>query len=216
MSAAHHPSETTLLDFAGGNLRSGARLVVSAHLESCAGCRADVAALESAAGAMMAELPSAALDDHALDLALARIERPAPPPRPPAAPLATPLLKGVHVPAALRRADVGPTRWMAPGIRVARLGGGDVGERTYLLRVAGGMRLPEHSHHGDELTLVLAGSFHDAGGHYQVGDLVECGKDDCHDPTVDDDGDCVCLISSQGAMRLREWLPRLLQPLFGV
>ncbi len=214
--SAFHPSETTLLDYVGGSLRPGARLVVSAHLETCWVCRGDVAALESAAGAMLSDLEPAALEPHALDLALARIERPAPPPRAPAGPLATPLLDGIVVPAALRRADVGPTRWMAPGIRVARLNGGAAGERIYLLRVAGGMRLPDHGHHGDELTLVLSGSYSDAGGSYQVGDLVECGAEEHHDPRVDIGADCVCLIAADGAMRMRGWLPRLLQPLFGV
>lgn len=216
MTAPFCPSETTLLDFAGGALRPGARLVVSAHMETCPMCRGNVAALESAAGAMLAELPPAELEPHALELALARIERPAPPPRPPAPPLTTPLLDGIVVPAALRRADIGPTRWMAPGIRVAKLARGAPGERTYLLRVAGGMRLPDHDHQGEEYTLVLAGAFTDAGGRYTVGDLVECGPGDCHNPTVDAGADCVCLISADGPMRMREWLPRLFQPLFGV
>ena len=216
MSAAFHPHETTLLALASGALSPGARLVVTAHLEGCPACRADVEALEAAGGALVSALEPAAMDVHALDLALARIERPEPPPRSPPAPLTSPLLEGVSIPAALRRSQIGPVRQMVPGIRVAKLAGHAPGERLYLLRVAPGMRMPHHGHQGAELTLVLHGSFSDGSGRYRVGDLAELGEDDIHTPTVGADGDCVCLIAADGVMRMREWLPRLLQPLFGV
>jgi putative transcriptional regulator len=42
------------------------------------------------------------------------------------------------------------------------------------------------------------------------------GEDNEHSPTVGADEDCVCLVAAQGVMRMKEWLPRVLQPLFGV
>jgi len=216
MSAAFHPSETTLLDFVGGALNRGARLVVSAHLEVCSACRSDVGALEAAAGDLLVRMPSAQLDPHALELALARIERPEAPRAAPPPFASSALLEGVQVPAAIRRADIGAARWMAPGIRVAKLRNHAPVERLYLLRVGPGMRMPHHGHQGSELTLVLHGSFSDSGGRYRAGDLAEVCEDDVHTPTIDTGGDCVCLVAADGAMRMREWLPRMLQPLFGV
>jgi putative transcriptional regulator len=216
MSAVIHPSETTLLDYAGGALKPGARLVVSSHLETCASCRADVGSLEAAAGLLMASLEPVKLEDDALALALARIERPPPPPRAAPTPQVSTILKDVDVPAALRRAEIGPTRWMAPGIRVAKIRGADPGEKLYLLRVASGMRMPHHGHDGIELTYVLKGAFSDAEGHYGVGDLAETTTADVHTPLIDKGGDCVCLVAAEGEMQMREWLPRMLQPFFGL
>jgi putative transcriptional regulator len=216
LSASVHPYETTLLDYARGALKPGARVVVASHLETCAVCAADVHALEAAAGCLIDGLVPAELQDHALEMILASIERPIPAPAPLAPLAASSLLRDVDAPAALRRADIGPARWMAPGVRVAKLRGVGEGEMAYLLRVAPGMRMPDHGHRGAELTLVLKGSFSDHMGHYRVGDLAEVGEDNEHSPTVGADEDCVCLVAAQGVMRMKEWLPRVLQPLFGV
>lgn len=216
MSASFHPTEFTLLDYARGALPAGARVVVSAHLEHCAACAADVRALEAAAGAMLQALDSAELEDYALARILASIERPPPVFRPAVAGSISSLLRGVDAPRALAGVEVGPTRWMAPGIRIARLKDAGLDERAYLLRVAPGMRMPEHGHRGRELTLVLKGAFSDSMGRYRVGDLVETGEAHEHAPTVDSDGDCVCLIAAQGVMRMKAWLPRMLQPAFGI
>lgn len=218
MSGSLHPSEITLLDYARGALKPGGRVLLDCHLETCAACRADVEALEAAGGVLMQALDPAALQEHALERALASIERPAPPPAPEPFPLTpdAPILKGVQVPRALRRAEIGPARWMAPGVRMAKLRGAGAGEAAYLLRVAPGMKLPDHGHTARELTLVLKGSFEDLGGVYRAGDLAEAGPQHEHQPAVIGEGDCVCLVAAEGTMRMREWLPRLLQPLLGV
>lgn len=216
MSASFHPSEFTLLDYARGALPPGARLVLSAHLEDCAACAADVGVLEAAAGELLQRLVPAPLEAHALARVLASIERPAPAPGPVITGATSSLLRGIDLPRALAEAEVGPTRWMAPGVRVAKLKQAGQGERAYLLRVAPGMRMPEHGHRGRELTLVLKGSFNDGMGRYRVGDLVETGVEHEHAPTIDRDQDCVCLIAAQGVMRMKEWLPHILQPMFGV
>ena len=120
MTARHHPAEDVLLAHAAGKLGAGAALVVAIHLEGCAACRALVGALEVAGGAMLADLPAAAMSSLALQRALAAIERPAPAPRPaPARPLGWP--DELPLPAALRGHSMGRWRWLAPGMRWSRI-----------------------------------------------------------------------------------------------
>jgi len=63
---AHHPSDELLLGAAAGTLDVGAAIVVGAHLEGCARCRASVHAFESAGGAMLESIEPALMAPEAL------------------------------------------------------------------------------------------------------------------------------------------------------
>jgi putative transcriptional regulator len=69
---------------------------------------------------------------------------------------------------------------------------GHPGIRTRLLRIRGGTAVPRHTHEGNELTLVLAGGFSDASGHYLKG----------HRPVADAGADCLCLAVTDAPLRL--------------
>ncbi len=214
MSLHHHPSEAVLADYAAGALADGPSLVVSAHLERCPRCRAEVRLYEGVGGVLMADLPPAPMDDDALALALARIERPAPAPR-----ASTPIRLGpeaLDLPRALARRGVGPRRFVAPGVWVAPVPSRhDDGWRTYLLRAPAGVSMPHHDHHGPEFTVLLRGAYVDDTVRYAEGDFTESGPGDEHHPQAEPDGPCVCFISGQGGIKASGWV-RLLKPLLGV
>lgn len=213
MTPAHHPSEAVLADYATGVLADGPSLVVSAHLERCAHCRANLKLLEAVGGALIDELTPADMDDDALALALARIERPEPA-RPPAVRRLGP--EGLALPRALAARGVGRRRFVAPGVWVAPVPSSHPdGWRTYLLRAPTGVAVPHHGHNGAEYTVILRGAFADGGGHYGVGDFAECGESDTHHPQAEGPEACICLISGQGGVRAQGIL-RLVQPLLGV
>ena len=70
------------------------------------------------------------------------------------------------------------------------------------------MTLPEHGHHGGELTLVLRGGFSDVTGRYGPGDVEDVDNEIEHRPVADPEG-CVCLVGSEGPVRftgLGMWL----------
>ena len=214
MSLHHHPSEAVLADYAAGALADGPSLVVSAHLERCPRCRAEVRLYEGVGGALMADLPPSQMHDDALALALARIERPAPPPR-----ASTPVRMGpeaLDLPRALARRGVGPRRFVAPGIWVAPVPSSHPdGWRTYLLRAPAGAEVPHHDHHGPEFTVLLRGAYVDDTVRYGEGDFTESGPGREHHPQAEPDGPCICLISGQGGIKASGWV-RLLKPLLGV
>lgn len=214
MSLHHHPSAAVLGDFAAGALADGPSLVVSAHLDRCPRCRAEVGLYEGVGGALMADLPPAPMDDDALALALARIERPAPAPR--ASIPVRPGPEGLELPRAVARRGFGPRRFVAPGVWVAPIPSRHAdGWRTYLLRAPAAAVVPHHDHHGLEFTVLLRGAYVDDTIRYAEGDFTESGPGHEHHPQTEPDGPCICLISGQGGIKASGWV-RLLKPLLGV
>ena len=208
MSPLHHPSDALLLDLAAGRFEHGPALVLRAHLEACPACRAVAGGFESLGGALLEALPAAAMEPDALDRALARIETKAPA-------LAAKLEVGL--PRMLAGQDFGPRRWVAPGLWLRRLQAAP-GERfnTYLLHSSPGWRFPRHGHVGAEYVCVLEGGFSDSTGCYVTGDFAEGDEELVHEPLAERGEACLCLISTEGRMRMQGLIARVLQPLVGL
>lgn len=206
----HHPAPETLLAHAAGTLAPGHALVLAAHIEGCARCQAALSRLEAAGGALLEQVAPEPLAAEAFAAVLARLDEPAPPP-PPAPPRQAELHlpQGLRLPGPLRGAAIGRWLWIGPGIRYSRVRlPWAPWENVMLLRVAGGRRVPRHSHGGVELTQVLWGGFSDHTGHYGAGDIGETDETVEHQPIADPEG-CLCLASLEGGLRL-PWLTRLL------
>lgn len=213
----HHPAEDVLWDYYRGALKPGLALVVRSHLELCPHCRGDIALFDGIGAALLDEVEGVAMSDTALDLALARIERPENAVSRPAKPAhkAPAFLDGVALPDALKDMRIRGRTWVAPGVWLARVdvpGAGRDKDLTYLLHVPPGMAMPEHTHRGRETTVVLKGRFSDDRGTYEVGDFACCDDEHCHSPAVAEDGDCICLIAQEQPIVPRTWLGRVLQP----
>ncbi len=86
------------------------------------------------------------------------------------------------------------------------------GYRTTLIRVKAGRQVPQHTHEGSELTVVLDGAFHDETGHYGRGDLVIADSSLDHCPVADEDQDCLCLAVTDAPLRLTGRFGRFLNP----
>ena len=213
MTITHHLDDATLMSFAAGALPDALSAVAAAHIAMCPRCRREVGTLESVGGALLAELSPAALD---------RAE----PPASAAANLAETMrhsevdAPGREMPRPLARllgSDLDAIRWHLLGrgvwhYRLPVTGRGALG----LLKVAPGRVVPEHSHGGAELTLVLRGSFHDVTGTYQPGDVADLDETIKHQPIADPGPECICLVASEKPARFRGLIARLLQPLHGL
>lgn len=90
------------------------------------------------------------------------------------------------------------------------------GDRMYLLRAKGGIQLPEHSHEGEEWTLILKGSYRTDTQRYFRGDLHIADETTDHAPYVEEGEDCICLVVTQGQLHMKSWLPRLIQQVVGI
>jgi len=208
----HHPSEALLLDYATGALAPCARLVITSHLCACQACGDTVAGIEAVGGALLSALPPAAMKADALAWALARIERPAP--------AATSILAArpdwIVVPPEVLQAAKERRRWAAPGVWVAQVAKGPGKARSYILGVGAGMSVPRHTHRGLEMICVLKGSYRDGETLHGPGDFA-CNDDTVeHRPVIAQDGDCVCLVSTDHALIPLDWVGRLFQPIVGI
>lgn len=217
MNTVHQTSEDLLLRYAAGQLRPAPALVVASHIAMSQSSRAILGRLENVGGALIEEQPMAELSAGLFEQTLARIGESvqAEPPMPMHD--HGRLAMGITLPEPLARRKIGPWKWLGPGMRFARIEmPEDPDHNLVLLRVPAGRALPEHSHSGEELTLVLKGSFHDEAGRYIVGDLIGEDEETDHTPVVDEGGECICLASIEGAMRIKSWLGRLAQPFIGL
>ena len=66
-------------------------------------------------------------------------------------------------------------------------------EKVKLLRIGPGVKVPMHSHSGNEYILVLDGSFHDEYGTYIKGDLQINDSKIRHTPIGSNNGFCICM-----------------------
>lgn len=215
MSIAHHPAASTLVEFAAGSLGQAARAVVATHLELCRRCRDDVSIAEAVGGALLDALPPSEMVPDALLRALAALASPAVEDERAVVP---PLLPGgVAVPVPLRPYVSDRWRWLAPGIRLMPLlPVNPSGMRLDMIHVAPGTALPRHGHRGRELACVITGSFSDATGVFGPGDLAEVDATREHQPAASADGACICVIATEGRLRMSGLLARLLQPLIDI
>jgi len=93
--------------------------------------------------------------------------------------------------------------WKSRGsVAEFRLLTGHAGMKTRLLRIKGGTALPQHTHEGTEYTLLLAGGFSDASGHYLAGDVAVADPSVDHRPVADPGADCLCLAVTDAPLRL--------------
>ncbi|MBX7249906.1 MAG: ChrR family anti-sigma-E factor [Caulobacteraceae bacterium] len=217
MTLSHHLSDALIVDYASGSMGRAQSLVVATHLHACAACRGRVAQAEAVGGALLEEIASTPLAPDALDRALARIERPREAAAPEAAAgHARQPADWISVPVEVAEAAA-RRRWVAPGVWVAPVdvGSGD-GALTYLLRVGQGMRMPQHTHAGCELTLVLKGAFDDAGVRFGPGDISEADDAVEHSPVIAAGQECVCLVACDNRLIVKDWLGRVVQAYAGI
>lgn len=215
LSVKHHLPDAILTAYAAGTLPEAFSLVVAAHVSLCDECRAALAGLDAVGGALLEDIPKADLDENALAATMARIM--AAPPQPPRT--SRPQAASIFPAPLAEYVKGGPekVRWrgVGAGVKQAILPcGGDATAR--LLYIPAGAAMPDHSHRGLELTMVLQGAFSDEVDRFARGD-VEVGTEDLsHTPVAEAGEDCICLAATDAPLKFKRLLPRLAQPFFGI
>ncbi|MEM9581493.1 MAG: ChrR family anti-sigma-E factor [Pseudomonadota bacterium] len=208
---SHHLTDELLLGYAAGSLPEAFNLVVATHISLCDECRARLGAYEAIGGAMLEEVGmNAGTAELAieLDAVLAAIDAaPAEPPKPKRAPGVFPTALQDYV-----GGDLEAVKWrgIGMGVKQAILKTSNKAS-VRLLRIPAGTAMPDHGHHGTELTLVLQGAFKDESDRFARGDIEIATEDDHHTPIADDGPDCICLAATDAPLKFRGLLPKIAQ-----
>jgi putative transcriptional regulator len=177
--------EAALFDYAAGTLPAGPAFVVAAHLALQPTANKVVDVFDAAGGSLLDDLVPIAIRKPAwlqtLDAEPKQSNDDA-----------------TEIARVLSSLDHGKWKRNLAGMLIKPVPGVD----AQLLKLEAGRSVPEHGHHGLELTLVLSGSFGDGHGIYRRGDLVVQDEDSHHQPCAVADHDCICLISQTAPVRL--------------
>lgn len=118
--------------------------------------------------------------------------------------------KSYILPAALNNMPLGKTSHIGKLSR-ARIQLDENEIHTSLLQIEPGGGVPEHTHKGFELTLLLDGSFNDENGEYVKGDFIMLDGSHQHQP-VSAEG-CLCYTVANDALHFTQGINKLLNPI---
>lgn len=207
-----HVRDELLMAYAAGRVAEPVRLVLDTHLALSPRSRREVRCYEEIGGALLESLPPEPLEPDALDRIMACLDDAAPiPPRRPRAGAEDPIIPAplqAYLPGSLDRLD-----WVGYGpVAEAELLADVPGYRTRLLRIKAGKAVPQHTHEGSELTVVLQGAFRDGGERYARGDLAIADASVDHRPVAEEGEDCLCLAVTDAPLKLTGRFTRFLNP----
>ncbi|CAH0991222.1 Anti-sigma-E factor ChrR [Sinobacterium norvegicum] len=216
----YHPSDDQLIDFSAGSLPMSRALTISAHIDQCAVCQQNINKLQLLGSIQLETIASQPVADTVKASVLAKISaaKQHPTPRPkPAAEQAPKRVGGLTIPRCLSRwvpDDYQSIKWtkITSSVFLSELCTDGNGAKASLVKVKAGGSMAHHGHSGEEVTVILQGSFSDQDGSYNPGDFIFRKSGDKHQPVATHDQDCICLIVLDGPVQFTGFFTRLLNP----
>jgi putative transcriptional regulator len=203
--------------YSAGDLPEAVNLIVATHISLCDECRAALGSYDAVGGAVLdtcdtVEMSQSSLNSvldmiHAQDTMEAETNTEAP-------------VRDDVLPAPLIDyigGGLDSVRWRSAGMGVKQAILPTSEDATArLLYIPAGTAIPDHGHHGLELTLVLKGAFQDEGGYFGRGDIEVASEDLHHTPVADISEDCICLAVTDAPLKFKGLVPRIAQPFLGI
>ena len=209
--ATFHPDLDLMTEYSAGSLPLAQAACISVHIGFCQHCQKLSRQLSEIGAALFEQLEPQSVGDAQLDIVLAKLDE------------EPPLVYTKHsdeknsTPAILQRLMSGEFSdliWKKIGsaLRISYLKTGDPTHEFALYHIKAGGRIPEHTHRGSEMTLVLEGGFSDAQGSYHKGDFIFRRPGDVHAPTALQSEDCICLAVLDAPLKFTNWKFRWMNP----
>lgn len=225
----HHPKFELIQAFVNGELPASLAAGIAIHADMCAVCQQKIAqfteqvaavsfeeeyldlftvddsralensALESNAEIDFEQMIATIVESPAVEVSVPKVEK-------------TIEFKGdiYNLPLALNSMKLSKTAHIGKLSRTrVQLNEGEI--HTSLLRIEPGGGVPEHTHKGFELTVLLAGSFHDESGEYVKGDFIMLDGSHQHHP-MSTNG-CLCYTVANDALHFTQGINKLLNPI---
>ncbi|CCQ10899.1 FIG111991: hypothetical protein [Pseudoalteromonas luteoviolacea B = ATCC 29581] len=208
----HHPNDKILSEFAQGELTATMSMAVSAHVEMCPCCQKKVASLECRFGTealggeeevVVDSRFQAMFDEIVVDESVAEMVD---------TPVTTIMYQ--HKEIVLPRALGGVDR--SEFVKMGKLGRSryqieDGSLRASLLHIEPGGEIPNHTHNGFEVTLLLDGKFCDEEGEYVPGDFILLDGQHNHSPKTKEG--CLCFTVVSASLHFNKGISKLLNPI---
>lgn len=209
------PDLATIISYSSGALSKSFALLVSSHIEKCGHCKKNIDRCHEMGGSFLEETEHTDLATNSYALFLDKLE--ASRNKETQTSKKDIFDKSSEVPISLQRyigRDLSTLKWsfLAPGIKKCSVKI-DEKENKHLtfLKIKSKKKIPEHSHLGSELTLVLKGSFDDENGRYMAGDIADHDHTSKHEPIVTSQEDCVCVIATDGPLIFNSFIANIFQ-----
>lgn len=207
----HHLTDEILMAYAAGTLPEAFNLMVATHVSLCDECRARVESYDALGGEVLNQTPGndVALTPGSFAATMALIAGGAPDE------IRTNHAKDPVLPQPLQDyigGGLDSVKWRSIGLGVKQAilpTSSDASAR--LLYIPAGAAMPDHGHHGTEMTMVLQGAFQDEDDYFARGDVEIADSDLHHTPVADIHEDCICLAVTDAPLRFQGLLPKIAQ-----
>lgn len=210
--ANYHPNDDLLMTFSAGQLTNALGILVACHIERCNECRAKALMYDQLGGEILETTDPAPVSHEMRQQLMQRLDQTEqvakstihanPDPRVP-----KPLWRFVEK-------DLNALHWkgFTSSIQEVTLPFSDSRYTAKFYKIAAGTELPEHTHKGNEFTLVLDGSFSDQLGSYHQGDFILADTETIHTPHAHKDKDCICFAVLDAPLKLTGFFGQFLNP----
>ncbi|MCF2856012.1 ChrR family anti-sigma-E factor [Pseudoalteromonas sp. SMS1] len=208
----YHPSKQLMQKHIAGELPAGLSVAISAHIEMCDECSREFDLLEAKQALAVFETESNGADDDEFEHMMESITSLAMYDEliPHSADYFEYQGKQVQLPRAIAALKLG-SFINAGKVSRARFELEEGPLRSSLLHIKPGGEIPEHTHTGFELTLLLDGTFEDESGKYVPGDFIMLDGRHNHTPKTEDG--CLCFTLVDNALHFNKGLSKLLNPI---
>lgn len=226
----YHPDTRFLTDYSAGSLPEAQALCVAAHLHYCPTCRSKVSELTHLGAELFNSQEREEVSEDCFDSIMARLTDLSEADKqtfvtpPIAAKEQSDTLSAKNKPSSdlpkaiqkLTGGNIESLNWRKIGksFRYSDIKMGDEKRETSLLHIKSGGNIPKHHHSGDEITVILKGSFSDQEDHYHVGDYIVRTSGETHTPVASQDEDCLCLATLDEPIVMNNWFYRAMVPFF--
>lgn len=223
MPIKHHINDDLLWAYSNNRLEEGWALIIASHLAMCQDCSNALSQMEQLSGLMLDAAPPENSDLKASFAStlekLASLES-SQPNHESESRKANISSNGNVLPLPLVRKlghDIDKIKWKPLGVGAFHyLIPTNDNTKVRLLKIPKGSAVPEHTHRGLELTLVLQGGFSDKISEFWPGDVQETDENIEHQPVATDDMDCICLAVTDAPLKFKSKLVSMFQPVLGI
>jgi len=205
--------------YSAGNLPEAFSLAVATHISMCDQCRAALESFDAVGGALLEDSSQVSVDTDALARTLSMIR---------SGPQDIDLSQAVESPASTTREIPAPLAdyigdrfeditWkpIGMGVKQSILETSD-DATARLLYIPPGTAVPDHSHSGTELTLVLQGAFADEDDYFAAGDIEVADGDVKHAPVAAEGEACICLAVTEAPLKFSKLFHKAVQPFLNI